>query len=123
MCGACVAVCPAYNILGDERVTARGKLLTARTLIDGGEISAEHAQRTFLCMRCKACEQVCQSKLSLISAYDDLESRLEKLYKKDAKEIEAFVKFAESSEAYDELVKKGLVLGSPKNGMGGGRDV
>jgi FAD/FMN-containing dehydrogenase len=123
MCGACVAVCPAYNILGDERVTARGKLITARTLINGGEISEEHARRTFLCMRCKACEQVCQSKLGLMSAYDELESRLEKLYKKDPKEIEAFVKFTESSEAYDELIKKGLVLGSPKNGMGGGRDV
>ncbi|MFA5312620.1 MAG: FAD-binding protein [Methanomassiliicoccales archaeon] len=119
MCGACVAVCPAYNLIGDERVTARGKLVTARTLIDGGKISEEHAQRTFLCMRCKACEQVCQSKLGLMAAYDDLESRIEKRYKKDAKEIEAFVKFAESSDIYEELIDKGLVLGSPKNGMGG----
>lgn len=123
MCGACVAVCPAYTIIGDERVTARGKLVTARKIIDGGEISEEHARRTFLCMRCKACEQVCQSKLGLMNAYDDLEARIEKKHKKDVAEIAAFVKFAESSEAYDELVKKGLVLGSPKNGMGGGPNV
>ncbi len=30
MCGACVGVCPAYLMTKDERVTARGKLLTAR---------------------------------------------------------------------------------------------
>lgn len=119
MCGACVSVCPAYKVLRDERVTARGKLQTARALANGGDISIEHAHRTFLCMRCKACEQVCQSKLELIPAYEVLEKRLEGLYAKDAKEIESFVRFTETTPAYDELIQKGLVLGAPKNGMGG----
>ena len=118
-CGACVGVCPAYRILGDERVTARGKLLTARSVLAGEEISSEHAHRTFLCMRCKACEQVCQSKLDLIPIYEKLEATLEKKYGKDAKEIEAFVRFAEASPEYDALLQRGLVLGAPKNGMGG----
>ncbi len=118
-CGACVGVCPAYKVLGDERVTARGKLLTARALAAGEEISPEHAHRTFLCMRCKACEQVCQSKLELIPIYDMLEAALEKKYGRDAKEVEAFVRFAEASPEYDALLQRGLVLGAPKNGMGG----
>jgi FAD/FMN-containing dehydrogenase/ferredoxin len=118
-CGACVGVCPAYLVLCDERVTARGKLLTARALMAGDEISSEHAHRTFLCMRCKACEQVCQSKLDLIPIYEKLEATLEKKYGKDAKEIEAFVRFAEASPEYDALLERGLVLGAPKNGMGG----
>jgi Fe-S oxidoreductase len=123
MCGACVSVCPAYALTNDERVTARGKLLTAKTLVEGKEITREHAHRTFLCMRCKACEQVCQSKLELMTAYEDLEYRLEKVHGKDTAEIERFVRMAELSPRYEELVSRGLVLGAPKNGMGGERDV
>jgi len=121
MCGACVSVCPAYLVLGDERVTARGKLLTARALAGGEHVSKEHAHRTFLCMRCTACEQVCQSKLELVAAYDELEAQLEAVHGRDAAEIERFVKFVESSPEYDEMVERGLVVGAPRHGMGGGR--
>lgn len=123
MCGACVSVCPAYAMTRDERVTARGKLLTAKTLAEGGRITKEHAHRTFLCMRCKACEQVCQSKLELIPAYQELEARLEKAHGKDAAEIERFVRAAEVSPRYEDMVVRGLVLGAPKNAMGGERRV
>lgn len=123
MCGACVSVCPAYALTRDERVTARGKLLTAKDLVEGKEVTREHAHRTFLCMRCKACEQVCQSKLDLMTAYEDLEGRLEKVHGKDTVEIEHFVRAAEVSPRYEELLFRGLVLGAPKNGMGGERDV
>ncbi len=119
MCGACVSVCPAYLIVRDERATGRGKLLTVKALARGESISKEHAARTFLCMKCKACEQVCQSKLELVSAYEVLEKELEKTYGKDAQEIEKFTKFAESSPEYDALVDRGLVLGAPRHGMGG----
>jgi FAD/FMN-containing dehydrogenase/ferredoxin len=120
MCGACVSVCPAYLIVGDERVTARGKLLTAKAMARGTRISKEHSDLTFLCMRCKACEQVCQSKLELVSAYDILEKELEQLHSKDSSEIERFVKYVEGTPEYDDLVNRGLVLGAPKHGMGGG---
>jgi FAD/FMN-containing dehydrogenase/ferredoxin len=123
MCGACVSVCPAYALTGDERVTARGKLMTARALADGKEVTREHAHRTFLCMRCRACEQVCQSKLELIPAYEELEARLEKVHGRDDWEIEHFVHLAELSPRYDEMVARGLVLGAPKNSMGGDRRV
>jgi ferredoxin len=124
MCGACVSVCPAYLVIGDERVTARGKLATARILDAGGKVSKEHAHRTFLCMRCHACEQVCQSKLELLPLYDKLEEKLEKVHGKDVKEIDEFIKFTELRPEYDALLQKGLVIGSPKFGMrGGGRNV
>ncbi|HIH02267.1 TPA: FAD-binding protein, partial [Thermoplasmata archaeon] len=119
MCGSCVSVCPAYQLTGDERVTARGKLLTAKAVAGGFPITAEHAHRMFLCMRCKACEQVCQSKLELVSVYDELEASLERSHGKDMKEIEAFLKFAEKSQVYDTLVEKGLVIGAPRSGPGG----
>ena len=124
MCGACVSVCPAYLMIGDERVTARGKLMTAKAMASGMRITKEHAHRTFLCIRCKACEQVCQSKLELIPVYESLETELESIHGKDAAEIERFVKFTEASPEFDQLIQKGLVVGAPKNGMGGAkRDV
>ena len=121
MCGACVTVCPAYLVLKDERVTARGKLLTVKAMARGKTISKEHSDRIFLCMRCKACEQVCQSKLELLTAYDALEKELEQMNGKDVKEIETFTRYAESTPEYDALVQRGLVLGAPKHSMGGGQ--
>jgi len=118
MCGACVSVCPAYAMTNDERVTARGKLLTIKAMAEGKEISREHAHRMFLCMRCRACEQVCQSKLDLIPAYEEMEARLEKVHGKDLAEVERFVRLAEVSPRYEEMVSRGLVLGAPKNAMG-----
>jgi ferredoxin len=121
MCGACVGVCPAYLVTKDERVTARGKLLAARRMAQGKEISKEHAHRVFLCMRCKACEQVCQSKLHLIEVYEEMERRLEKEHGKDEEEIKRFVSLAEKSPAYDALVERGLVLGAPSKIVQGGK--
>ena len=121
MCGACVSVCPAYMVVRDERVTGRGKLLTAKAMARGDKISKEHAHRIFLCMKCKACEQVCQSKLELVSAYEILEKELEKEHGKDAAEIEKFVKYTENTKEYDDLIERGLVIGAPRHGMGGGQ--
>lgn len=123
MCGACVSVCPAYLIVRDERVTARGKLMTAVAVSRGERLSKEHSDRTFLCMRCKACEQVCQSKLELVAAYDVLEKELERLHGKDTQEIERFIRYAEASPEYDKLIERGLVIGAPKHGMEGGSGV
>jgi FAD/FMN-containing dehydrogenase/ferredoxin len=116
MCGACVSVCPAYLTVKDERVTARGKLLAVKAMSRGARLTKEHSDRIFLCMRCKACEQVCQSKLDLVSAFDILEKELETIHGKDAKEIENFIRYTENMPEYDELVKQGLVLGAPKHG-------
>ena len=80
-----------------------------------------HAHRIFLCMRCKACEQVCQSKLHLIDAYDEMEKRLEKKHGKDEEEIKRFIALAEQSPAYDALVERGLVLGASAKAVQGGK--
>jgi FAD/FMN-containing dehydrogenase/ferredoxin len=120
MCGACVGVCPAYMLTKDERVTARGKLLTARKMDTYGAVTKEHAHATFLCMRCKACEQVCQSKLHLIPVYEEMERRLAEQYGKNDEMVKRFVERAENSAAYDALVDRGLVLGSPSKNVEGG---
>jgi ferredoxin len=119
MCGACVGVCPAYAITKDERVTARGKLLTVRQMATGG-VSKEHAHIGALGMRCKACEQVCQSKLSLVPLYDEMEKRLAAKHGRDDEQVKRFIERAESSVCYDALVDRGLLLGAAgKNAEGG----
>jgi Na+-translocating ferredoxin:NAD+ oxidoreductase RnfC subunit len=120
MCGSCVGVCPAYLITKDERVTARGKLLTARRMGTYGAVTKEHAHATFLCMRCKACEQVCQSKLHLIPVYEEMERRLAEQFGKDDEMVKRFIAQAENSEAYDALVDRGLVLGAASKNVEGG---
>jgi FAD/FMN-containing dehydrogenase/ferredoxin len=120
MCGACVGVCPAYMLTKDERVTARGKLLTARKMDSYGAVTKEHAHATFLCMRCKACEQVCQSKLHLIPVYEEMERRLAEEHGKDDEMVKRFVALAENSAAYDALVDRGLVLGAASKNVEGG---
>jgi FAD/FMN-containing dehydrogenase/ferredoxin len=120
MCGACVGVCPAYMLTKDERVTARGKLLTARRMDVYGAVTKEHAHATFLCMRCKACEQVCQSKLHLIPVYEEMERRLAEQHGKNDDMVKRFVEQAENSAAYDALVDRGLVLGSAGKNVEGG---
>jgi FAD/FMN-containing dehydrogenase/NAD-dependent dihydropyrimidine dehydrogenase PreA subunit len=119
MCGACVGVCPAYSLTKDERVTARGKLLTARQMATGG-VSKEHAHITSLCMRCKACEQVCQSKLALVPLYEEMEKRLAAKHGRDDDQVKRFIELAESSAYYDALVDRGLVLGSAGKNVEGG---
>ncbi|MDW5562394.1 MAG: FAD-binding protein [Methanomassiliicoccus sp.] len=119
MCGACVGVCPAYTLTRDERVTARGKLLTARQMSTGKPISEEHAHLTFLCMRCKACEQVCQSKLALVPLYEIMERKLAQQHGRDDEQIKRFIEVAEHSAFYDALVDRGLVLGAPGKNVEG----
>jgi ferredoxin len=121
MCGACVGVCPAYQVTKDERVSARGKLLTARNMANDGNVSKEHAHQTFLCMRCKACEQVCQSKLALVPVYEELEKRLAAVHGRDDELIKRFIQMVEVSPIYDSLVDRGLVLGAASKNIEGGK--
>ena len=120
MCGACVGVCPAYMLTKDERVTARGKLLTARKMDTYGAVTKEHAHATFLCMRCKACEQVCQSKLHLIPVYEEMERRLEEIARQGRRDGQALRGAGGELRGYDALVDRGLVLGSPSKNVEGG---
>ncbi len=94
-CGSCVPVCPAYIYTKDERTTARGKLHLGLALLKGEQLDAAGAQALFYCMHCRACTDVCQSSLDLVPVWDELERRVEKLYGKDQKKTEEFVRGVE----------------------------
>ena len=114
-CGACVTVCPAYLITGRETVTGRGKLLLARKLKGKEPIDAVEAKELFLCMKCHACEEVCQTRLPLLSAYEELESIVDSRFGRPKEMIEDFVAEVEASPEYERLLYEGVI--SPDAGM------
>ena len=114
-CGACVTVCPAYLITGRETVTGRGKLLMARKLKGKEPVDADEAKELFLCMKCHACEEVCQTRLPLLSAYEDLEGIVDSRFGRPKEMIENFVAEVEASPEYERLLYEGVI--SPDAGM------
>ncbi len=103
-CGACVAVCPAYLIDRTETVTAKGKLYLFRTLQAGNPLPSSLAEKIFLCLHCRLCETVCQSKLSLIPVWEKLEAAAENTVRRPAEKINQFIESVESHPAYDRFL-------------------
>ncbi|HDP96115.1 MAG TPA: FAD-binding protein [Euryarchaeota archaeon] len=117
-CGACVSVCPAYLVTGRELVTGRGKMLFARSVLKGEAIDKRESDEIFLCIKCHACEEVCQTRLPLLLAYEELEERLESAHGRPKELIGKFVAEVEASKEYERLLYEGII--SPDAGMKGG---
>ena len=100
-CGSCAAYCPAYLITHDEAVVPRSKLLLARKLLSGESVTKAEAEKAFWCMQCGLCRAVCQNDLDLLTAWSELEEKLEaKFGKPEEAIVQAFVSKAEASDAY-----------------------
>jgi ferredoxin len=105
-CGNCVAVCPAYLITNNEGVTAKGKVALAKKLITGKEVTAEEAANAFMCMHCKACEEICQTNLELMMFWDALEKRIEGKFGRPETQITEFLKKVDNSKEYWDMVER-----------------
>jgi glycolate oxidase iron-sulfur subunit len=64
-CGACVRVCPLYEVDPRDRAASRGKIAITRAYLegklDGGDKALRHALD--YCLLCKACTEVCPNKI------------------------------------------------------------
>ena len=105
-CGNCIAVCPAYLVTGNEEVTAKGKIALAKKLIEGRPVTKEEAENVFMCMHCKACEEICQTNLELMMLWDALEKRIEGKFGRPEEKISAFLKRVDDSNDYWEMVDR-----------------
>jgi len=103
-CGSCLSVCPAYRVTRDEALTPRSKLRLIQKLSERQVLSCEEAQKVFLCLHCRACEGTCQSRLSLVEAWKDLEERMARDYGTPGEAVDKFIKNVDESEEYERMV-------------------
>jgi len=105
-CGNCIAVCPAYLVTKNEEVTAKGKIALAKKLIEGRPVTKEEAENVFMCMHCRACEEICQTNLELMMLWDALEKRVEAKFGRPEEKIADFLKRVDDSKDYWEMVDR-----------------
>ncbi len=59
-CGLCKSVCPTYAVELDEAYSPRGRILLAKSLLEGKlELSPEVAKKWDECTLCRNCENIC----------------------------------------------------------------
>ena len=105
-CGNCIAVCPAYLVTNNEGLTAKGKIALAKKLLDGKAVTPEEAADAFMCMHCKACEEICQTNLELMMLWDALEKRIEGQFGRPEAQIVEFLKKVDDSKEYWDMVER-----------------
>ncbi len=60
-CGFCTAVCPTYQLLGNELDSPRGRIYLIHSLLQGNPASRETQRHLDLCLTCRSCETACPS--------------------------------------------------------------
>lgn len=104
-CGNCIAVCPAYQVTQHEGVAARSKLRLARRIAKGEIVAERESHQAFFCTQCGACEDVCQSKLPLVEAWEELEKSLAAQHGRPEDSILEFIESLSTHPAYLQLIQ------------------
>lgn len=60
-CGFCLATCPTYQVLGDERDSPRGRIYMIKQVLEGVEPTQATQQHLDRCLTCRNCETTCPS--------------------------------------------------------------
>ncbi|HUG59506.1 MAG TPA: glycolate oxidase subunit GlcF [Candidimonas sp.] len=60
-CGFCLATCPTYQILGDERDSPRGRIYLMKQVLEGVEPTQATQEHLDRCLTCRNCETTCPS--------------------------------------------------------------
>jgi glycolate oxidase iron-sulfur subunit len=60
-CGFCTAVCPTYQLLGNELDSPRGRIYLLHSFLQGNPASRETQHHLDLCLTCRSCETACPS--------------------------------------------------------------
>ena len=73
-CGFCVAVCPTFEEIGWEGLTARGKIHTMMEALKGEnpELTNEFIERAYQCTTCGACKEVCQTGIETVELWESM---------------------------------------------------
>ena len=60
-CGFCTAVCPTYQLLGDELDGPRGRIYIIKDMLERNDVTAAEVTHLDRCLTCRACETACPS--------------------------------------------------------------
>ncbi|MGR8929229.1 MAG: glycolate oxidase subunit GlcF [Gammaproteobacteria bacterium] len=60
-CGFCNAVCPSYQLFGDELDGPRGRIYLIKQVLEGNQATAAAQLHLDRCLSCRACETACPS--------------------------------------------------------------
>lgn len=60
-CGFCLATCPTYQILGDERDSPRGRIYLIKEVLEGNVPTVATQRHLDQCLTCRNCETTCPS--------------------------------------------------------------
>ncbi len=60
-CGFCLATCPTYQLLGDERDSPRGRIYLIKQVLEGETPTATTQLHLDRCLTCRNCETTCPS--------------------------------------------------------------
>lgn len=60
-CGFCLATCPTYQVLGDERDSPRGRIYLIKQVLEGEVPTTATQTHLDRCLSCRNCETTCPS--------------------------------------------------------------
>ncbi len=60
-CGFCTAVCPTYQLLGNELDGPRGRIYLIKSMLEGHPVTQETQLHLDQCLTCRSCETACPS--------------------------------------------------------------
>src|SRR5579872_3972301 len=60
-CGMCNAVCPTFQLTGDELDGPRGRIYLMKGVLEGEPVGPETRLHLDGCLECRACETACPS--------------------------------------------------------------
>jgi len=86
-CGLCIAVCPTYVLLGDERDSPRGRIYLIKDMLEGGRKASEEVQtHVDRCLSCLSCMTTCPSGVDYMHLVDLARGHIAQTGKRTTKE-------------------------------------
>ena len=77
-CGFCLATCPPYTLLGDERDSPRGRIYQTKTLLEEDRAVTEgFVQHIDRCLSCLSCMTTCPSGVNYMHLVDEARTHIE----------------------------------------------
>jgi Fe-S oxidoreductase len=70
-CGTCRSVCPVFQEVGWESAGARGRILTAKGIIEGRKIDSSALQSLSTCTTCGVCSEICPAGIDPVGAVEE----------------------------------------------------